>query len=314
MQVPKKSFGINESYFVVILSFLIGFEDLSSLALYFYQSQVLNLQSDFMQMMQGIIFVPWTLKPIFGFSFDQIMKVLPKSKFLVYICCLVKAICFFVMAKYPPNTFFFYIIYFITILCGLYVSIICEYLLVLSSKKANEETEEKNENHLPIFFGFRCLGSVLGNLLGGYVYEKLSLYYNFYFTALIPIVGILIGFFYDEQTKIQTKPRTIKQEVSILGGLLCRGQVLPMVIFVILVSMTPNFDNLTKVFFLKILKFDSNTLAWFQSVGQIAYMIGLLVYSKFFIKVSPKKVFVATNLILWLVNFSFLMVIFNIIT
>lgn len=50
---------------------------------------------------------------------------------------------------------------------GLYINIICEYLLVLSTKKANKQNGTNNENHLPIFFGFRAAGSMVGGFLGG---------------------------------------------------------------------------------------------------------------------------------------------------
>lgn len=117
---------------------------------------------------------------------------------MVYICSVVKLICYLLLAYFRTNTFAFFVIYFFIVLSNLYISIICEYLLVLSSKKANENNEDKNENHLPIFFGFRCAGSVIGNLLGGFIIERRNLFINFYISSLVPMVGTLIGFLYNE--------------------------------------------------------------------------------------------------------------------
>lgn len=241
----KKAFQFTEKYFVIFLSFLMGFEELASLSYFYYQKDYLHLTPAFIQNMKGIIFTPWTLKPIFGFSFDQIMKVLPKSKYLVYICAVIKITCYLALGYFQTSVGVFFILYFLIVLCNLYISIICEYLLVLSSKKANEETEDKQENHIPIFYGFRCAGMVVGNLISGQVIKRYNIFLNFYISSLIPLLGVATALLYDEGEKVQTKTRTIKSELKIIYSLIFRDSVLPMIIFVVFVNMVPNYDSLT---------------------------------------------------------------------
>lgn len=102
-------------------------------------------------------------------------------------------------------------------------------------------------------------------------------------------------------------------ELKILSSLIFRNSVLPMIIFVILINMTPNYDSLTQFYFTNILHFDPNTLAQFQTVAAVAYMLGLIVYMKYFTSSGPKKVIFTTNIILWMINISFLLVVFGII-
>lgn len=85
--------------------------------------------------------MPWSIKPIFGFMFDQSMKKIQKTKYIVYVCCIVKFIGYLIITYIPLNWISFYSIRFFMVLAGLFINILCEYLLVLSTKKANEEND-----------------------------------------------------------------------------------------------------------------------------------------------------------------------------
>lgn len=121
-------------HFVVLLSFLIGLEDVSLLSFFYYQKDYLKLTPEFIQSMAALISIPWTLKPIFGFIFDQIMKKLKKGKYMVFLCAILKILCYLSLGYFKTNTAVFFILYFLITMGNLFISIICEYLLVLSSK------------------------------------------------------------------------------------------------------------------------------------------------------------------------------------
>jgi hypothetical protein len=67
------------------------------------------------------------------------MKKIHKTKYVIYMSSIVKFFGFFLIIYMKMHWLFFYLVNFIMIIAGLYISIICEYLLVLSTKKANEE-------------------------------------------------------------------------------------------------------------------------------------------------------------------------------
>jgi hypothetical protein len=60
----------------------------------------------------------------------------------------------------------FYVILILLSLCELFENITCECILVMKSKEENENSQFE-QNHLPIYFGFRALGSLFGGFLGG---------------------------------------------------------------------------------------------------------------------------------------------------
>lgn len=73
------------------------------------------------------------------------------------------------------------------------------------------------------------------------------------------------------------------EELNAIKSLLFRERVLPMVIFVFLLNMTPSFDTLTTFYMTNKLNFSSVDLANFSTIGTIFYILGLVYYSKYLI-------------------------------
>ena len=56
--------------FITIISFMQGIYSVANLAIFYYQKNTLQVGSELMQIMVGMIALPWGLKPIFGFIYD----------------------------------------------------------------------------------------------------------------------------------------------------------------------------------------------------------------------------------------------------
>lgn len=63
----------------------------------------------------------------------------------------------------------------------------------------------------------------------------------------------------------------------------------------------------------EILHFSATTLSNFSTIANLFYVIGLILYYFYFIKIDPRKFFLTTNLLLWIVNCSFMLVVTNIL-
>lgn len=86
-----------------------------------------------------------------------------------------------------------------------------------------------------------------------------------------------------------------------------------MMIFVLLLNMTPSFDSLTNFYMTDVLKFSSTTLANFSTLASLCYLMSLVLYYYCFKQVNPKKVFITTNFLYLFFNISFLLVVFGLI-
>lgn len=81
--------------------------------------------------------MPWAIKPIFGFSFDKIIQKIHKTKYIIFITSFVNFYCYLMFSFYPLNPITFLLIKLLNVITSVFTNIICEYLLVLSTKKAN---------------------------------------------------------------------------------------------------------------------------------------------------------------------------------
>ena len=82
----------------------------------------------------------------------------------------------------------------------LFENLFCESFLVKSSKKENKEKNKKNSNHLPIYFGFKAVGRILGTYFGG----RFVLYYSnetiFLIVIQLCLIPLIVCFFYKEDS------------------------------------------------------------------------------------------------------------------
>lgn len=117
--------------------------------------------------MSGILSLPWCLKPIFGYIFDKLRKILKKSKYIVLFCAAARITIFSILSYVPVHYGAFYIFMFISSLLSLFENIICEYTLVVSSKQENKKNGNSESNHLPLFFGLKALGATVGVFMSG---------------------------------------------------------------------------------------------------------------------------------------------------
>ena len=112
--------------------------------------------------MAGILALPWCLKPIFGFTFDHIMNKYKKTKYIIIATSLMRILIYYNLSVFKMGSLTFHLVLFLLNIVAVFENVACEYILVLSSKSANEKTGSHNSNHLPIFFGYRAVGSIIG--------------------------------------------------------------------------------------------------------------------------------------------------------
>lgn len=90
-------------------------------------------------------------------------------------------------------------IFFFTSFITLFENIVCEYLLVLKTKKDNENLVVKTANNLPIYFAARACGFILGSFFSGRIIDHFSIEESFMLTSQIAFVVLLIILFYKDQ-------------------------------------------------------------------------------------------------------------------
>ena len=291
-----------------------GLYEIGSLPTFMYQKEILKINPESMQLIFGLIAIPWCIKPVFGYIFDEIIFRIKKTKYIIITSGIIRIIIFSIITHYTVPAWVFYPLCFLMSMCQLAENISSEYKLVVSTKKENEANPDVQANHLPIFFGFRATGSLIGNFCGGRIIKYQSIHTAFFISSLFPFIVIAVALLYKERAENTSQPKkSFREEVNVMKQLIFRDKVLQMILFVCLIHLTPNFDVLYTFYMTDYLKFSTEDLANFSTFASICYINGLLCYSYFFKGVNPKKFFVTTNFFLWIMNISFLLVVLKIL-
>lgn len=307
---------ISIKIFLMIFSFLHGLNAIRNMPEFIYQKDILGLSPTTIQMISGIIFLPWCVKPIFGFFYDKLMFKLQKIKYVIIVTSLLRMTGNIILSMTTVNVYALTLLFILNTLCTLAENICCECTLVKLSKKENDsnlENESKvKSNHLPIFFGYKAVGALFGNIIGGRLIQAFSVKYAFFCTAMISFFPICLCLIFNEQTeKSDEKPRSFEEELKVIKELLIRENVLEMAAFIFILNLTPNFDQITSFYLMNVLLFSEVDLSDLQSFSIVFYILGLLWYSYSLYKVNPVRFFMVTNFFYWLINCSFLLLVFG---
>lgn len=86
-----------------------------------------------------------------------------------------------------------------------------------------------------------------------------------------------------------------------------------MLIFMIFITISPDFSAIYTFYMTDYLKFTTEDLANFSAFGSFCYVIGLLFYYYCMLGIKPVKLYKVTTILNWLINCSFLLVLFGVI-
>ena len=294
------------NFYVAVQAFLQGLFNLCSLAVFMYQKEQLKLEPSVIQMASGILAIPWSVKPVIGYFLDQFLQRFKSAKpvFIATSVCIM--ILYSLVGHFTIPTVPFYILYFLAVTCVVTQNIVAEYLLCLTTQQESRETGTV-KNNFPIYFGFRATGGLIGTFFGGRIINSYSLGTAFYITSFVPALIIISAMVHQEPNLVEEKEhRSFKEEVKVIGKLIFQKELLMLIICVVLVNISPNYDSTTTFFLTDVLKFSKSTLADLSTISGIFYIIGMFIYYKFLVDVSPKRLFLMTNLLVWVGNVSFM--------
>jgi len=217
------------------------------------------------------------------------------------------------MAHFDLPIYVFYLLLFINTVNYLLENIIAEYILVCMTKDQNSH-EGGTNNQLPIYFGFRAGGSLIGGFFGGRIINSYGNQTAFMVASFVPFILLLGAIIYQENERnSRAHDRTFKEEFEIMKRLLLQDNVLQLILFICLINLTPNFDSLYTFYMTDYLKFSTEDLANFSAFATCCYIIGLVLYYYKLQNINPKNFYISTNFVLWVINLTFLLVVLEIL-
>lgn len=301
--------------FIAVVALVHGFYDLAGLSFLYYQKDIYKLDPQFIQLFGALMLLPFGIKPVFGYISDAILNRIGKTKFVFMVTSSARVLIYSIFLTFDLHIAVFYVLLFSVNLCQLFENIMCEYVLVVTTKKENQEKDGKSGNDLPIFFGFKCLGSLFGNFFGGRLIELYGLKFPFMITSIAPLIVIIVACIYNETKRAtnENAKRSVKEEVAIIKQLIFSNGIFGMLALICLINAAPSFEVLSTFYLIDVLKFSTSELANLSTFTTVCYLIGLTAYSQFFKHVNPKNFYLSTNFVYLTIRALFLLVVFKVI-
>lgn len=312
--INHKSFGfLNITGYIVTVSFISGLYSICALAFLIYQKDTLKLSAQTVQFYSGLIVLPWSLKPIFGYVVDKLLVRFKKVKYILFCSSLMRLVVFVILSYTDLSLGYLYLLLAINQISAVIESILAEYSLVLKTKEQNKKDGSGQNNQLPIYFGFRSAGALIGNFLGGRIIQYYSSKATFFICMFFPLVTLVCSICYKE--KYVNKEVSHKNFIEETKGLLSVfkvNSIAPLLVLVCLLIATPDFSSLTTFYITDSLGFSTTDLANFASFGTLCSIVGQYLYYHYLLKIDPRLFFLTTCTIFWLINNSFLLVVLEI--
>ena len=217
---------ISTRMFIIMISFVIGLYDLSALPTFMHQKNVLGMRPEAIQFFAGLMNIPWSIKPLFGYLFDNIVRRIKRTKYVILATGLIRMCLFMVLAHTNPHYLVFYACLFGMAFCSLFENILSEYTLVITSKHENDRNPQEVANHLPIYFGFRSFGTLIGNFFGGRILANYPASFAFTICSYLPLLVIFVTLIYKEREVYIPDDRvSLIEQLKVIKELLFRDKV-----------------------------------------------------------------------------------------
>lgn len=88
-------------------------------------------------------------------------------------------------------------------------------------------------------------------------------------------------------------------------------KVIPLISLVCLMTLTPSYDALMSLYFIKRLSFSQIDLANLATIGTLFYLMALLLYQTYLKRFSSRAIFILTNFLQAFLNYLFMLVMYQ---
>ena len=112
-----------------------------------------------------------------------------------------------------------------------------------------------------------------------------------------------------ENREIQTQ--STSQQIRSIFKVLKEKKVIPLISLVCFMTMTPSYDALMTIYFIKKLGFSQVDLANLTTIGTLFYMLALILYQVYLKRFSGRMIFLLTNYMQCALSFVFMMVVYE---
>jgi folate/biopterin transporter len=289
-----------------VIYFIQGALGLAQLAVSFFFKDDLGLTPAETASLIGLVMVPWTVKPFYGFISDSVpIWGYRRRPYLIFFGIL-GALAWVGMATIVDSAPLAVLFIGIASLSVSFSDALIDALIVQRAR-----LEEKGDAGSLQSFGWGAvsMGGVTAAFLSGYLLEHYGTRVVFLITALLPLIGGIASFAIQDdrvtgssQGKFLPQWRSLRQAVT-------NPQILLPTAFLFLWQATPSADTAFFFFTTNDLHFNPQFLGTVRLVTNLAGLFGVWVFHRFLRQVPIRRIFAWTTVISTLLGLTTLILV-----
>lgn len=285
--------------------FMLGFIfQYPSVAMRFWLIETVKLSPAQMLAIDGLIGIPWCLKPLYGFISDSFPIFGYRRIPYIIIGCWLSTLSYWAMPWYSNDIDLVCLCMFTASLGLCIADVVCDSVLVMY---AREESEDETGTIQSWVWGLRALGGLLASLIGGVAYNALGGEIVQLTTGCFPL-AISILFLAVEEKPIEQRAAA-GDTLKVLFKTFTKPSIWRPALFLFLISVTPGFGSVTTYYFENVLKFTPINFSVLDTTSYITSIIGTILYKRYLTKVPFRKIFFYTLSISWFLKWSYISII-----
>lgn len=305
---------------ILTIAFMQGALEFYQLPIFYLYKDDLKVQISTLSLIQGLIILPWILKPFLGFLSDTFSFCGSRKKSYLIITCIIEMLGYFILATLPNSVIFTVVLQIVNQSCVVFRNVIGETILVTLARddsiSKSDDRQGDAQAHVSYFFGAKNCGSLIFSYLGGFALEFLNKTQIFQICALFPFT-VLVNcvFFYKEKNtnliKVKNSFQKMVEDIGIISRVLTDPRIKDLLIMVLFLIISPNLGPTFNFYFTEYLKFTPETMGEISFISSLAYLIGIFSLNTVFKGINFKSFYITTSLISALMSSSSLILLFQ---
>lgn len=305
-----------------LISFTVGIASISDFAVQYFLKDDLKLQPGNSSKINSIALIPWSLKPLLGLLTDLVPLFGFRRKFYIIFSGLLNILTWLYMSYYVTNVTGATLAMFTVNLCLAFSSVIGEALVIeISQTTSKESIDNKAKDNISSYFIIKDCGILISSYLKGYLVDIMTPKHVFILAAFVPSILIIAGILINEDVIVEdfnikdskennnnqgvknynslddnnncndynTDNEKIKERKSLFKQyiqFISEKQVFVPLLFLILYTATPSYDDPYFYFLTNDLKFSGKILGQISFISSIFAILGIFLYKSHFKHVS----------------------------
>ena len=277
---------------ILTVYFVQGILGLARLAVTFFLKDSLGLNPAEVATITGITFLPWIVKPIYGFISDGFPIFGYRRRPYIIASGILGFISWLVLAFIVDDVFIAVVALLMTSLSVAISDVIVDSLVV---ERAREESVAQAGSLQALCWGFSAFGGLITAYLSGWLIEIFGINGVFEITATFPLLVSLVAWLIVEEKSdidnIEGRKALITTQTKQLWSAIRQKSIYLPVAFLFIWQATPTAESAFFFFTTNELGFEPEFLGRVRLVTSVASLVGVFIFQTYLKDVPFRKIF-----------------------